>query len=211
LRKIITCCCLVVLIITAAGCSGSQVTNTISAEELAALIADKDLGQGASKAAPVGVTLESNIDVVPYFMYLTNEETGELYLVKLSYLEMKRGKQALDYLDKLGVFKGFPYYRILPPEGFEYVVSRFKFEYYPNGLPGNVTYQFKQGEFKAYSQDNVEYDNPNPYVIPWKEDVYDFYIYPKDSFEMEVMTLVAKGDKKPVLYYEKGKMWFRLY
>jgi len=178
---------------------------------LAALIADKDLGQGASKAAPVGVTLESNIDVVPYFMYLTNEETGELYLVKLSYLEMKRGKQALDYLDKLGVFKGFPYYRSLPPEGFEYVVSRFKFEYYPNGLPGNVTYQFKQGEFKAYSQDNLEYDNPNPYVIPWKEDVYDFYIYPKDSFEMEVMTLVAKGDKKPVLYYEKGKMWFRLY
>ena len=211
MRKIFIGCFIAVLIITSAGCSGSQATNILSAEELAALIADKDLGSGMSKAAPVGVTLESNIDVVPYFMYLTNEETGELYLVKLSYLEMKRGKPALDYLDKKGVFKGFPYYRSLPPEGFEYVVSRFKFEYYPNGLPGNVTYQFKQGEFKAYSQDNVEYDNPNPYVIPWKEDIYDYYIYPKDSLEMEVMTLVAKGDKKPALYYEKGKMWFRLY
>jgi hypothetical protein len=215
LRKIITCCVLAVLIITGAGCSGSQATdtytNTMSAEELAALIADKQLGTSMSKAAPVGVTLESNIDVVPYFMYLTIEETGELYLVKLSFLELKRGKQSLDYLNRLGMFKGFPYYRSLPPEGFEYVVSRFRFEYYPTGLPGNLTYQLKQGEFKAYSQDNVEYDDPGPYILPWKEDVYDYYIYPHDSFEMEIMSLVAKNDNKPVLYYEKGKMWFRLY
>jgi hypothetical protein len=211
LRKIFIGCFLAVLIITVAGCSGNQAASTMSPEELAALVADKDLGFSSSKAAPVGVTVESNVDVVPYFMYLENEETGELYLVKLSFLELKRGKQALDYLEKLGVFKGFPYYRSLPPEGFEYVISRFKFEYYPNGLPGNVTYQFKQGEFKAYSQDNVEYDDPAPYVMPWKEDVYDYYIYPKDTFEMQVMTLVEKGDKKPVLYYEKGKMWFRLF
>jgi hypothetical protein len=117
----------------------------------------------------------------------------------------------MDYLDSLGAFNGFPYYRTLPPENSEYVVSRFKLEYYPTGLPGNLTYQLNNNEFKAFSQSNIEYDEVSPYVMPWKKDVFDNYIYPNDSFELDILSLVNKNDAKPVLYYEKGKLWFRLY
>jgi hypothetical protein len=229
LRKKIIGCFLAALVITLAGCAGTQATNTNtntsttttttpatpteSAEELAALLADRLLGMTSAKAAPTGATLEFTIEVVPYSQYPSSlEDTGEDYTVKLTLLGNKRGQAALEYMDGLGMFDGFPYYRNLPPEGYEYVVSRFKFEFYPRTLPGNLTYLLEQGEFRAYSEENTEYDEPGPYIMPWKEeDRFDYYVFPGDVFEMEIATIVRVEDAKPSLYYQTGKRWFRLY
>jgi hypothetical protein len=166
-------------------------------------------GLYSSEPARLGVRVSTTMAILPFDQYPTLEQTGELYTVKLTILEIMRGKYALDYLTDFGLFSGFPYYKNLPEDGYEYILATIKFEYYARDLPGNIIYKLAQGHFMSYSGDNVEYDTP--FVLPWKTDVFDYDIAPGDIVEIKIAVMVRTDDKKPTLLFKKADRWLGLY
>jgi len=162
-----------------------------------------------SNPARVGVRLSGTMAVMPFSQYPTLEVTGELYTVKITLLEVMRGKNALDYLSDFGLFSGFPYYKSLPETGYEYTLATMKFEYYMRDLPGDLIYKMGQGDFMCYSQDNVEYNTP--FILPWKTDIWDYDITPGDVIEIKIATMVSIDDEKPTMLFKKGEKWIGLY
>ena len=147
--------------------------------------------------------------VLPFSQYPSLENTGELYTVKLTLMEVMRGQNAVDYLTKFGLFSGYPYYKSLPDAGEEYILATIKFEYYMRDLPGNLVYKMAQGDFMGYSSAGTEYHTP--YILPWKSDTWNYDITPGDSFNLRIAIVVNSSDAKPTLLFKKGDKWLGLY
>jgi hypothetical protein len=167
------------------------------------------VGLYSTDPARIGVKVATAVAILPFDQYPTLEATGELYTMKLTLIEVMRGKNALEYLSDFGLFSGFPYYKSLPETGYEYLLATIRFEYYMRDLPGDIIYTMAQGHFMSYSENNVEY--ATPFILPWKTDIFNYDITPGDVIEIKIATVVRTDDKKPTLLFKKADRWIGLY
>jgi hypothetical protein len=156
-------------------------------------------------AAPVGVTLQFLISPRPYSQYGTGNFT--LYVASLTLLDVFRGDDACKYLEKN---INYPSYLNQPANGLEYICTRFKFECKSREPQATQSYKLKQGEFLMYSTDKIMYENV-PFILPWKSDVKDYEIFPGDSIEITIVSLLEKNDLSPLMYCTSGSRWFALH
>jgi hypothetical protein len=67
----------------------------------------------------------------------------------------------------------------------------------------------EQGDFKTFSQENIEYNTP--FILPWKTNAFNYDITPGDVVTIKIATVVRANDQKPLMLFKKGEKWFGLY
>ena len=149
-------------------------------------------------AAPIGTTVLCTIDV---------EGTGpseygqhELHDVKITVLEVVRGNKAWELIQAADASNR------RPDTGFEYLLTRIRFEYSVQDPQGNMLYTLNQDCFKLYSSDNKEY--PIPSITSAKPELIGREFYPGSSYEGWVPFMAAMNDE-PILFYPQGGVWFQ--
>jgi len=155
-------------------------------------------------AAPIGVTIQCLISSRPFSQYGSRDFT--LYIVSLTLLDVYRDEEALQYINRN---IEYPSYLNQPVDGLEYIYARFKIEYQSREPQANQSYRLKQGEFLTYSTDKILYDNI-PFILPWKPDVQDYEVFPGDTVEIVIASMVKTDDSAPLMYYATGSRWFVL-
>jgi hypothetical protein len=226
-NKTVLLCFVIVFTIVLSSCNraGKNTTTTIQTttvsqttyDESSTLLKTSEIvdangnsGLFFSDPARIGLRISSTMRVYDWVPELIQSWVpGEVYAIHLTLLEVTRGKNALDYLNNLSFFYSYPYYKSLPEAGYEYIIATIEFEYYARDLPGNIIYKMEQGSFMSYSQDSIEYNTP--FILPWKENVFDYDVAPGDMIEIKIATIVKTADKKPLMLFKKGNIWFSLY
>lgn len=154
----------------------------------------------ARSTIPMGETASCAIYVLGPGASEYGEE--ELYDVKITILEALRGKEAWDRLHAASTFNKSE------EDGFEFILTRIRFEYYARDTPGNKSYEIKKDDFKVYSGDSQSYKAPS--VLPPKPGLIGRVFWSGDSYEGWIPFLVAKEDKKPFMFFSGG-LWFQLF
>ena len=126
----------------------------------------------------------------------------EFHSVRVTVLEVLRGDTAWERIVKADASAK------APDSGFEYLITRVKLEYDPDGSGGTLTYSVIPDDFKIYSEDDGEYERP-PVKAP-KPELTGRTFYSGDIHEGWLCFKVAATDRKPLLFFYGG-MWFQLY
>ena len=149
-----------------------------------------------SLAAPVGTTAKTIIEFSDIY------RAPETYNASIVVLEILRGERSMDLLRRASGFNK-------PAKGgFEYVLARIRFEYSARGAPGDKAWKLSDDQFNGFSSDGILYETVS---IPPPTPTLNGNLKPGDSREGFVMFSVAKDDKKPLLAFIPGDLWFRLY
>jgi hypothetical protein len=152
-------------------------------------------------STPLGAASECVIDVAG----AGNSAYGtrELYGVKISVLEVLRGDEAWERI-RAADSSNKP-----PDPGLEYVLALVRFEYFnTTGSTVNLPYTVNKGDFKTYSGEDQEYEQPS--IVPPQPGLIGAVFYPGTSQEGWIPFRVATGDEKPLMFFFGG-LWFRLY
>lgn len=151
-------------------------------------------------AAPVGEPVEGMIQVSGPAASAYGAQ--EFHSVRVAVLEVLRGDAAwgriLEADESAQLFES----------GFEYLITRVRLEYDPDGGGGTLTYSVNPDDFKIYSGDDREY--ARPLVKAPKPALTGQIFYPGDVHEGWLCFKVAGADRKPLLFFYGG-MWFQLY
>jgi hypothetical protein len=135
----------------------------------------------------------------------------ELYDMKITLVEVLRGKRAWDLL------KGANPSNNPPKTGFDYILVRIKLEFSARGSRRVCSYELRPEQFAALSADGREYETP-PVVSPKPE--LSGSLRSGESFEGWRAFLVQQGDNKTLMTFDpasgggmsRGKIiWFQLY
>ena len=162
-------------------------------------------GQSPSDAASLGTVVDGIIECGDGY------NSHELYDVKISVLEVLRGKDALAKIQSLAASSP------PPAAGFDYVLARIKFEYLARGAPGDCEHHLRPRQFVAMSLEGQKYASPD-LVIPKPE--LSGLLHAGKSLEGWTIFLIPQAEKKPVMTFNVdetgavqhgGDMWFRLY
>ncbi len=154
-------------------------------------------GQSFSSPTPLGVTAATTVDNQDIF------DPSPPCDVKITVLEIARAAEAWDLLREAGTSNK-------PPEpSFEYVLARVRFEYYAReGTPREKTYDLKEDELIAASADGKWYEIP-AIVTPKPE--LKAKLHSGESSEGWTVFLVPGADNKPLMFFQRGGIWFQLY
>jgi hypothetical protein len=135
----------------------------------------------------------------------------ELYDMKITLVEVLRGKRAWDLLNGASPSNN-------PPKaGFDYILVRVKLEFSARGSRRECSYELKPEQFIALSVDGREYESPS--VAPPKPHLSG-NLRSGGSLEGWRAFLVQQGDSKPLMTFDpasgggmsRGKIiWFQLY
>jgi hypothetical protein len=153
-------------------------------------------GFSSADAASIGTTVPTMVELSDMYV------SPETYDLKLTVAEIARGDKSMELLKKLGAPNGEP------RADSEYVLARVRFEYKARGAPGDKPWDLSGVQFGAFSKENKPYDNPS--IVTSQPDQKPS-IRPGDSLECWLAFVVAKGDSKPVMTFNPGGAWFRLY
>ncbi len=126
----------------------------------------------------------------------------ETYDVKITVLEILRGETSTTLLKKARTSNASL------PNGFEHVLARIQFNYAARGAPGDKPWELTGGQFNAFSGDGKPYAAPS---IVSPEPSLDGILRSGDSRQGWIAFIVAKDDKKPVMTFGPGSIWFQLY
>ncbi len=149
-----------------------------------------------SGATPVGETLAAIVELSDMY------RAPESYDVRITVLEILRGEASMDLLRSASASN-------TPAQnGFEYVLALIRFEYAARGAPGDKTWELTGEQFNVFSSDGKLYQNPS-IVAP--EPILKGVLHSGDSQQGWVVFTVAKDDKKPVMTFNPGSIWFQLY
>ena len=170
-------------------------------------VARAQAGEGSSpfEPAPAGVRLSGIVECGRGYT------SHELYDMKITLLEVKRGDEAWKQL-----WEASPLNKPAD-EGFEYILARIRFEYYARVKPGLCVHKLSPGQFIACSSDGDEYPFADV-ALPAPKMQAD--MKSGDTREGWIALLAPKSDKTPLLYYTAdagravvhgGNIWFRLY
>jgi hypothetical protein len=161
-------------------------------------------GSSPRNPIPKGTTLAGIIECGEGYT------SHELYDVKIALAEIVRGEEAWKRLKEASETN-----KPADP-GFEYVIARFKFEYYARGNPGSCIHPLSPDQFTAYSSSGEDY--PNPAVVAPKPELRKG-LKSGDIFEGWVVFLIPQQDKAPLVSYSAdasgavthgGGKWFLL-
>jgi hypothetical protein len=155
-------------------------------------------GSGSSlvQAAAIGAPVSAIVELSDLY------RAPEIYDVKITVLEVLRGAAAMDLLKRASASNA------PPGDGFEYVLARIRFEYAARGTPGDKTWELAANQFNAFSSDGAPYAKP-PITLP--APALDGPLRSGDSREGWIAFAATAGDRKPVMTFSPGNVWFRLY
>jgi hypothetical protein len=147
-------------------------------------------------AMPIGAAASAIVELGDMY------RAPETYDVKITVLEILRGEGSMHLIDESHVSHA--------PAGndFEYVLARIRFEYSARGAPGDKTWDLDGGQFNAFSDDGRLYGNPS-IVLP--EQRLGGVLHSGDSRQGWIAFEVAGQDKKPLMNFGPGNVWFQLY
>ena len=153
-------------------------------------------GSSLTSAMPIGATVPAIVELGDMY------RAPETYDIRITVLEILRGEKSVDLIKKASVSNA-------PAQnGFEYVVARIRFEYSARGAPGDKTWELSGEQFNAFSDDGKLYENPS--IVP-PEPRLSGVLRSGDSQQGWVAFEVAKHDKKPVMTFSPGSIWFQLH
>jgi hypothetical protein len=149
-----------------------------------------------SDAAPIGTTVRTMVELSDMYV------SPETYDLHVTLAEIIRGEKSREVLKRLGASDG------QPPAGSEYVLARARFEYNARGAPGDKPWELSGAQFSAFSEGNKPYGNPS--LVASNPDLKPL-LRPGDTLECWLVFEVSKSDRKPVMAFNPGGAWFRLY
>jgi hypothetical protein len=157
---------------------------------------DPKSGTASISAAAMGSPVSAIVELEDMY------RAPETYDVRITVLEILRGEPSMDLVIEANASNA-------PAQnGFEYALARIKFEYAARGAPGNKTWELAGKQFSAFSGDGKPYESPS-IVLP--EPSLDGKLRSGDTRQGWIAFAVAKDDKKPVMTFSPGGIWFRLY
>lgn len=135
------------------------------------------------------------------FTQLLNE-----YEARVALLDVVRGQPAWDAIKKANMFNN------PAPEGMEYILARFRFDYLRGPSP-DTQYDVSSSDFTAVSSDGKDYEGK--YVVA-PEPRMSSKLYAGASAEGWVVFTVTQYDKTPLVtfardYRGRGGIWWKLY
>jgi hypothetical protein len=147
-------------------------------------------------AAPIGTAASAIVELGDMY------RSPETYDVKIMVLEVLRGEKSAVLIKKASISNA------PVRNGLEYVLVRIRFEYSARGAPGDKTWSLSGKQFHAFSRDGKPYTIPS-IVLPEPE--LAGLLRSGDSREGWIAFEVAKRDKKPLMIFDQGNVWFQLY
>jgi len=162
-------------------------------------------GNSPSSPAPAGKPFQAMVECGEGYT------SQELYDMKITLVEVLRGKKAWDVLKEASPSNK-------PPKiGFDYILVRVKLELFARSSRRECSYELRPEQFTALSADGREYEGPS--VVPPKPGLSGD-LRSGGSFEGWRAFLVQQGDSKPLMTFDpasgggmsRGKIvWFQLY
>jgi hypothetical protein len=147
-------------------------------------------------ATPIGITASAIVELGDMY------HSPETYDVKITVLEVLRGEKSAFLIKKASISNA-------PVQnGLEYVLARIWFEYSARGAPGDKTWSLSGKQFHAFSGDGKPYRIPS---IELPEPELAGMLRSGDSRQGWIAFEVAKQDKKPLMIFDQGNVWFQLY
>jgi hypothetical protein len=153
-------------------------------------------GFSLSDAASIGTTVPTMVELSDMYV------SPEIYDLKVTVAEIIRGEKSIEYLKKLGASTGQPH------SDSEYVLARVRFEYKARGAPGDKPWELSGVQFSAFSGDSKPYESP---TIMAAQSGMKPSLRSGDALECWIVFVVAISDRKPVMTFNPGGAWFRLY
>jgi hypothetical protein len=147
-------------------------------------------------ATPIGVAVSAIVEVGDMY------RSPEIYDTGITVLEVARGEEAE------GLIKNASESNAPAQNGFEYVLARVRFEFSARGAPGDKTWNLSGQQFHAFSVDGARYGIPS-IVLPDPELAGE--LRAGDSREGWVAFEVSEQDKQPLMLFDQGNVWFKLY
>ena len=153
-------------------------------------------GLSLGDTASIGTTVPTIVELSDMYV------SPETYDLKLTVEEVVRGEKSADIIKKLGGSKVQT-----QPEA-ECVLARVRFEYTARGAPGDKSWELSGAQFSAFSEDNKPYGSPS---LVTAQSGLKPSIRPGTTLECWLAFIVAQSDRKPVMTFNPGGAWFRLY
>ena len=155
-------------------------------------------GSGASsaEAASIGTTVPSIVELSDMYV------SPEIYDLRMTVAEVIRGEKSMEVLNKLGSSM------VQPNADSEFVLARIRMEYKARGAPGDKPWELSGGQFSAFSDDKKPYASPTIVALP---SGLKPSLRSGDTLECWLAFTVAKGDRKPIMTFSPGGIWFHLY
>lgn len=128
---------------------------------------------------------------------------GQLALVKISVVGIKRGQQAWEMIREANMFNDEP------SEGKEYLLAKIRLTV--EKTSNNKSYEIDQFYFEAVSENGVVYETP--FVVDPEPEFYG-ELYPGGTIEGWMTFEVDKSDAHPLLRVtgaENSELWIKLY
>ena len=141
----------------------------------------------STNPAPIGIPVRSMVELGSVY--------SNIYDISITVLEIIRGKEAMDRLQKASPNNG------MPPEGFEFILARVKFEMKGRAVTDTLTFDLGNAplQWVALASDLTEYPQisvtvPKPALVG--------RIKPDGSMEGWVAFAVDRKDSKPVMVFD---------
>ena len=170
----------------------------VACAEKPARAPDQKPGSGVSSAdaASIGTTVPSIVELSDMYV------APETYDLKMTVAEIIRGEKSTEFLKKAGATN------VQADTDTECVLARIRFEYRARGAPGDKPWELSGVQFSAFSEDRKPYGSPS---IVASQSGLRPSLRSGDTLECWLAFAVAKSDRKPVMTFNPGGAWFRLY
>lgn len=156
----------------------------------------KAQGDSPLNPAPIGTTVVASVELGNMY------GASELYDVKIVIQEIVSGKEVMERI------KAMSGSNQKTKVGFVYILAHIRFEFYARGAPGDKNYDLKEDQFIAVSSDGKIYGSP---FISQNNLTLRGILQSGDSLEGWLAFQVPQDDSKPLLFFERGSIWFQLY
>jgi uncharacterized protein DUF4352 len=159
------------------------------------------------EAHPLGAAVNTIIEFGD--QYLGGDE---LYNAKITVLTVVRGGKAWEAVKDASASNP------LPKAGYEYLLTRVRFEFSARTSPSHYNYDLHAAQFSATAIDGHEFGAPALVAAPKPE--LDGTLKPGDAVEGWVAFLVPQNAAKPLMVFHEdvgtvshrgGGTWFQLY
>jgi hypothetical protein len=154
-------------------------------------------GQSFSNPTRLGETAATTVDSQDIF------DPSPPCDVKVTLLGIARAEEAWNLIREASASNK-------PPRpGFEYILARVRFDYYAReGSQPDKAYEVREDELIAASADGKWYEIP---AIVTPKPRLKTKLQSGESSEGWTVFLVPHGDKKPLMFFQRGGIWFQLY
>ena len=154
-------------------------------------------GQSLSSPVPIGATASTTVDNLDIF------DPSPPCDVKITVLEIARAERAWELIREASGSNR------QPESDFDYVLIRIKFDYHAReGTAKDKAYELKKDELIAASSEGKWYKIPE-IVLPKPE--LKTRLDSGESSEGWIAFLVPHVDNKPLMFFQRGGIWFELY